>query len=102
MPLSPAQQVISQDADENMAIHAMFELVVVRRRINRDRLIILKRREEELGFSSEENDRTVLDELGEFTNLQHFMNLRKRYRSRSEREFEGVLQEAVAVKERKR
>lgn len=55
--------------------------------------------EEELGFSSKENDRQALDELGEFTNLQHFMNLRKVYRSRSERELEETLLEAVATRE---
>lgn len=53
--------------------------------------------EEELGFSSEKNDRYELDELDEFTNLQHFMNLRKVYRPRSAKELEETLLAAAAA-----
>lgn len=55
--------------------------------------------EEEFGFSVVENDRDALDELGEFTNLQHFMNRRTVYRSRTEKELEETLLEAAALKE---
>lgn len=56
--------------------------------------------EVELGFSSQENDRYALDELGEFTNLQHFMNLYKVYKSRAEREVEQTIAQAIALKEK--
>ena len=52
-----------------------------------------------LGFSSNENYRYALDELGEYTNLMHFMNLRKVYASRSAKELEQTLLEAVALEE---
>lgn len=55
--------------------------------------------ERALGFSPEENDRYALDELGEYTNLQHFMNLRKVYPSRAAKELEATLLEAVALQE---
>ncbi len=55
--------------------------------------------EESLGFSSQRNDRYEHDELGEFTNIQHFINLRKIHVSRAERELEATLLEAVATSE---
>ncbi len=48
-----------------------------------------------LGFSAEEKDRGVLDELGQFTNLQHFITLRKTYPSRPQVDLEATLVEAI-------
>lgn len=49
----------------------------------------------ELGFSDQENDRGQLDELGEGTNLQHFISRRTHYASRRQVELEATLVEAI-------
>lgn len=51
----------------------------------------------ELGFSSDTNDRGNLDELGQFSNLQHFINRRKSYPSRQQVELEATLIEAITA-----
>ena len=53
----------------------------------------------ELGFLDTVDDRQTYDELGAATNLQHFVNMRKRYSSRATGEVEKTLQRAIALEE---
>lgn len=53
----------------------------------------------ELGFSADLNDRHETDEMGVFTNVQHFVNRRMTYTSRRENDIEDLVTEAIVLKE---
>lgn len=53
--------------------------------------------EDELGFSPQENDRRQLDEEGAFSNLQHFVNARRRYISPAQREIRDTIYQAMLL-----
>lgn len=55
--------------------------------------------ERELGFSDRENDRHAVDEFGSFSNIEHFVNQRRRYPSRAIEEIETTLNRAIALEE---